>query len=409
MTKVGGAFSAVKERIEVTFANLGQKVFDKFNVAGKLNRVADWLGGSEGQIDKLVSWLERGATALAPMQDAFGALANKATEFFDSMSQGAPKLESLQSSVASFGVELNAIFTTSIELIKSIPDIFAKSMITMLEISGAASGGSGSMLEKMISGFLAIVPGGGSLIAPFVQLHEESRREAKLEIKRIQNNRKRREKDDIFDEMFPWFARKKPGKDAPRINTIPMLDPNLERMALDARKEMREEGTTPYDRYMKQFERINQAKGGLPLTPGFTRGMQAQAQMIDAVDKALGAFGMGMIPGTAEARRQAAVAPGPLGLAAADMLRFQNFQKLQDSVKDRLDVRSHLPRAMMFGSQEAQDTVNKASQKQETVQERVARTLFEANRQREEMKALAKATLEALKDLQGADVIFGDL
>lgn len=84
-----------------------------------------------------------------------------------------------------------------------------------------------------------------------------------------------------------------------------------------------------------------------------------------------------------------------------NMLRMQNFQKLQQGLGGTTDLASHLPGAAQFGSAEATDAINKAQMDQMSVMDEVKMTLEFANKQREEMITSAQEVSAALDQLAG--------
>lgn len=157
------------------------------------------------------------------------------------------------------------------------------------------------------------------------------------------------------------------------MRKLPILDPAAMKLADDIQKEMRE-GLTAGEKFARNMQLIAEAEAFRPARD------VARAGLIGGV----------------------AGVPGVLDQDAADFGRFLQFEELKKSVGLQTP---NLPPAALAGTQEAQNAINEAQNKQVSIEAQILSVLEAERKMSEQAEKRRKETVDVLKKLEARGIV----
>lgn len=396
-----GQWNSLKETVDQILRETGVDLFEKYNVAGKLGQLREWASENlGGYIESIVSTLE---TAGSMIQEAM-------MDIFNTTNFNMALTEFRDLAVSSFNTVL-AVARTIIPILITLFDILSPIIrFIQFSISGlmVSVNGLQAMLGGLVYGMGYKTVGTKMYLSAQDNIRDIAKHldvQGDLLLGGIEKQAKKFNIEDYrrsggvyqlpknFTQKDMDALRKTDPEQHARINNalfegkiigqmkdfgqgmmirtmqgwqsktdprkiIPFdfnFSPDLQKMADKIRKSI-EEGTTPYEKFINQIAKLQQAANPLfdPLS-----GDKLQDPLLNRNQ-----FRQGLL---------------------------EQFREAERSLKQR---EMQLPKALYFGSAEAQDAVNEAQmQKTETVEEKTLRVI-------EEMEKTSKLQLEEDKKIK---------
>jgi len=405
MTTVAGQWSNLVEAVQVGAAKLGLQIFERFQIAGRIATVADWIMKHWQQIgDFVINVLEQIGKVASDIAgyavaawDAFSNLLSRlgfntqdAVKGFDSLRS---VIKSVVDGLISFGqTGLNILldFITNVaKLVELIHDLIDDAKVFVKAFSESESWTTSG---KIADAFKAVFD---DTRQTFRDYKKEVLKEDPFHNVVVGLQKAKTEVGKFFDDF--WKGREKFEKEPFTIKAmtkeeivsglkkftdmIPLeikISAKAEKFAAQLAK-ITEEGITPFDKFIKQQDLLLEAFRGPPAGK-FLEGILPQN-----VAGPMGVLGDALFQGF-----KGAITPAEFELGGR-----LNIEALQKELKEK---EPKFAGAAMMGTKESMDAVAKAQDNNQTTLDRVAAAVEAAIEQRKQLLKQQADIAKALQD-----------